>query len=266
MSFVFCIGRKILYHWATWEACSQIRKATRNLTRGLLWSDFSWDTIWLSLWKRLGSSIVLEIWSQRQTSIHRRLNIDLTKKRKKRCLNAHFLFCQPTNRCLLNTQYVQVVITNRYRFKTFPQEILNLGQATKYMDRRLGTENRNYRDQQEHKKLGRRRRHPALRQAGSFTGKSWGGGHLANGRRIFHRFTDTTLHISGEGALRPFMFPHGPLGKVPPRSAMVPPPSEMVPGTWQDSQSREGPPQGIICLPGSGDTWHFPSWPPSGYG
>ena len=103
MFFMFCVGRQILYHWATWEACSQILKATRNLTRGLLWSDFSWDTIWLSLRKRLGSSIVLEIWSQRQTSIHRRLNRDLTKKRKKWCLNAHFLFCQPTNRCLLNT-------------------------------------------------------------------------------------------------------------------------------------------------------------------
>ena len=103
ISSMFCVGRQILYHWATWEACSQTLKATRNLTHGLLWSDFSWDTVLLSLRKRLGSSIVLEIWSQKQTSIHRRLNIDLTKKRKKWCLNAYFLFCQPTSRCLLNT-------------------------------------------------------------------------------------------------------------------------------------------------------------------
>ena len=92
ISSVFCVGRQILYHWATWEACSQILKATRNLTHGLLWSDFSWDTVLLSLRERLGSSIVLEIWSQRQTSIHKRLNIDLTKKRKKIMFKCLFSF------------------------------------------------------------------------------------------------------------------------------------------------------------------------------
>ena len=155
------------------------------------------------------------------------------------------------------------MIIKRYRFKTCPQEILNLGQDRKHMERWFGTENGNYRDQQEHEKLRRRRRHCVLRQAGSFTGRAGEGGHLENpgrGRWIFrmdHRHM--ILHVSGEGILRPFMFLHGPLGKVLPHLATIP-------GTWQDSQSRERLPQGIICLPGSGDTWDFPSRPPFGYG
>ena len=92
ISSVFCVGRQILYHWATWEACSQILKPQET------WLMAYFEVISLEilyycqLQERLGSSIVLEIWSQRQTSIHKRLNIDLTKKRKKIMFKCLFSF------------------------------------------------------------------------------------------------------------------------------------------------------------------------------